>query len=221
MSCTVEKLEGSMAKLTIEVDASELDKAINQAYNKQKNSIQLPGFRKGKTPKAMIEKMYGKSVFYEEAANILIPDAYAKAYDECGEEITSAPDIEVTQIEAGKPFIFTATVALKPEIKLGKYKGVEIEKIDTTVTDDEVMAFIEKERENSARTISVDRPVQDKDEVTLDFEGSIDGVPFEGGKGENYPLTIGSGSFIPGFEEQLIGAEKEKEVEVKVTFPED
>lgn len=221
MSCTVEKLEGSMAKLTIEVDASELDKAINQAYNKQKNSIQLPGFRKGKTPKAMIEKMYGKSVFYEEAANILIPDAYAKAYDECGEEITSAPDIEVTQIEAGKPFIFTATVALKPEIKLGKYKGVKIDKIDTNVTDEEVMAFIEKERENSARTISVDRPVQDKDEVTLDFEGSIDDVPFEGGKGENYPLTIGSGSFIPGFEEQLIGAEKDKEVEVKVTFPED
>jgi len=221
MSVKVEKLEKGMAKLTIEVEASELDKAIEKAYQKQKGKIEVPGFRKGKVPRAMIEKMYGKEVFYEEAANILIPDAYEKAYDECGEEIVSNPDIEVVEIEAGKPFVFTATVALKPEIKLGKYKGVKVSKPDTTVSDEELNAVIEKERENSARSISVERPVQDKDEIILDFEGFVDGVAFEGGKGENYPLTIGSGSFIPGFEEQLIGVEIGKEVEVKVTFPED
>ncbi len=221
MSVTVEKLENSMAKLTIEVDASELEKAIEKAYHKNKNKISVPGFRKGKVPRQMIEKMYGKEVFYEDAANELIPDAYSKAYDECGEEIVSSPEIDVVQIEAGKPFIFTATVALKPEIKLGKYKGVKVAKADTAVTDDEVMAVIEKERENSARSISVERPVKDKDETVIDFEGFVDGAAFEGGKGENYPLTIGSGAFIPGFEEQLIGAEIGKEVEVKVTFPED
>ena len=221
MSVKVEKLENSMAKLTIEVDASELEKAIEKAYHKNKNKISVPGFRKGKVPRQMIEKMYGKEVFYEDAANELIPNAYSKAYDECGEEIVSSPEIDVVQIEAGKPFIFTATVALKPEIKLGKYKGVKVAKVDTAVTDDEVMAVIEKERENSARSISVERPVKDKDETVIDFEGFVDGVAFEGGKGENYPLTIGSGAFIPGFEEQLIGAEIGKEVEVKVTFPED
>lgn len=221
MSLKVEKLENSMAKLTIEVDASELDKAIEKAYHKQKNKISVPGFRKGKVPRQMIEKMYGKEVFYEDAANELIPEAYEKAYDECEEEIVSTPEIEVVQIEAGKPFIFTAKVALKPEIKLGKYKGVKVSKPDTAVTDEEVMAVIEKERENSARSISVERPVKDKDEVILDFEGFVGGKAFEGGKGENYPLTIGSGAFIPGFEDQLIGAEIGKEVEVKVTFPKD
>ncbi len=221
MSLKVEKLENSMAKLTIEVDASELEKAIEKAYQKNKNKISVPGFRNGKVPRQMIEKMYGKEVFYEDAANELIPDAYEKAYDECEEEIVSAPEVEVVQLEAGKPFIFTATVALKPEIKLGKYKGVKVSKVDTTVSDDEVMAVIEKERENSARRISVTRLVQAQDEVILDFEGFVDGVAFEGGKGENYPLTIGSGAFIPGFEEQLIGAEIGKEVVVKVTFPED
>lgn len=210
-----------MAKLTIEVSAEELDKAIEKAYHKNKNKIAIPGFRKGKAPRAIIEKMYGKEVFYEDAANEIIPDAYDKAYDECEEDIVSAPEVDVVQLEAGKPFIFTATVALKPEIKLGKYKGVKVAKADTTVSDDEVMAVIEKERENSARSISVERPVKDKDEVILDFEGFVDGVAFEGGKGENYPLTIGSGSFIPGFEEQLVGAEIGKEVTVKVTFPED
>ena len=210
-----------MAKLTIEVSAEELDKAIEKAYQKNKNKIAIPGFRKGKAPRAIIEKMYGKEVFYEDAANEIIPDAYDKAYDECEEDIVSAPEVDVVQLEAGKPFIFTATVALKPEIKLGKYKGVKVAKADTTVSDDEVMAVIEKERENSARSISVERPVKDKDEVILDFEGFVDGVAFEGGKGENYPLTIGSGSFIPGFEEQLVGAEIGKEVTVKVTFPED
>ena len=221
MSTKVEKLENSMAKLTVEVSAEELDKAIEKAYHKNKNKISIPGFRKGKAPRAVIEKMYGKEVFYEDAANEIIPDAYEKAYDECGEDIVSTPEVEVVQLEAGKPFIFTATVALKPEIKLGKYKGVKVAKADTTVSDDEVMAVIEKERENSARSISVERPVKAKDEIILDFEGFVDGVAFAGGKGENYPLTIGSGSFIPGFEEQLIGAEIGKEVTVKVTFPED
>lgn len=166
--------------------------------------------------------MYGKEVFYEDAANELIPDAYDKALDECEEDIVSSPKIEVVQIEAGKPFIFTATVALKPDVKLGKYKGVKVDKIDTTVTDEEIDEEINKERENNARNITVeDRPVKDGDMTILDFEGFVDGEAFEGGKGEDYPLTIGSGAFIPGFEEQLVGAEIGKEVEVKVTFPED
>ena len=222
MRLQVEKLEKNMAKLTIEASAEDLEKAIEQAYQKQKRQSSIPGFRKGKVPRQMVEKMYGKEVFYEDAANALIPDAYDKALEECEEDIVSSPKIEVTQIEAGKPFIFTATVALKPEVKLGKYKGVKVDKIDTTVTDEEVDAEINKERENNARNITVeDRPVKDGDMTTLDFEGFVDGVAFEGGKGENYPLTIGSGAFIPGFEEQLVGAEIGKEVEVKVTFPED
>jgi trigger factor len=222
MSLQVEKLEKNMAKLTIEAPAEELEKAIEQAYQKQKKQISIPGFRKGKVPRQMIEKMYGKEVFYEDAANALIQDAYDKALDECEEDIVSSPKIEVTQIEAGKPFVFTATVALKPEVTLGTYKGVTVDKIETEVTEDEVNAEIEKERENNARNITVeDRPVKDGDITTLDFEGFVDGVAFDGGKGENYPLTIGSGAFIPGFEEQLVGAEIGKEVEVKVTFPED
>ena len=222
MSLQVEKLEKNMAKLTIEVSAEDLEKAIEKAYQKQKSQISIPGFRKGKVPRQMVEKMYGKEVFYEDAANELIPDAYDKALSECEEDIVSSPKIEVTQIEAGKPFVFTATVALKPEVKLGKYKGVKIDKIETEVTDEEVDAEINRERENNARNITVDdRPVKDGDVTTLDFEGFVDGVAFEGGKGENYPLTIGSGAFIPGFEEQLVGAEIGKEVEVKVTFPED
>ncbi len=170
----------------------------------------------------MIEKMYGNTVFYEEAANILIPSVYAKAIDECTEEVVSQPKIEVVQIEAGKPFIFTAEVALKPEVTLGAYKSVEIEKVDTTVTEEEIDEAVNRERESNARTISVeDRAVQDGDMVVLDFEGFMDGAAFEGGKGENYSLTIGSGTFIPGFEEQLIGAEIDKEITVNVTFPED
>lgn len=222
MSLQVEKLEKNMAKLTIEASAEDLEKAIEQAYQKQKKQISIPGFRKGKVPRQMVEKMYGKEVFYEDAANALIPDAYDKALEECEEDIVSTPKIEVTQIEAGKPFIFTATVALKPEVKLGKYKGVKVDKIDTEVTEEEINAEIDRERENNARNITIeDRPVKDGDITTLDFEGFVDGVAFEGGKGENYPLTIGSGAFIPGFEEQLVGAEIGKEVEVKVTFPED
>ena len=222
MSVQVEKLEKNMAKLTVEVAAEELEKAIEAAYQKNKSKISIPGFRKGKVPRQMIERMYGKEVFYEDAANALIPDAYEKALDECEEDIVSSPSIDVVQIEAGKPFIFTAEVALKPEVKLGKYKGVKVEKSDVAVTDEEVDAEINKERENNARNIeATDRAVKDGDITTLDFEGFVDGVAFEGGKGENYPLTIGSGAFIPGFEEQLIGAEIGKEVEVNVTFPED
>ena len=200
MSLQVEKLEKNMAKLTIEVSAEDLEKAIEKVYQKQKKQISIPGFRKGKVPRMMVEKMYGKEVFYEDAANDLIPEAYDKAVDECEEDIVSSPKIEVTQIEGGKPFIFTATVALKPEVKLGEYKGVKIEKIDREVTEEDVMAEINRERDSNARNIS---------------------LAFEGGKGEDYPLTIGSGAFIPGFEEQLVGAEIGNEVEVKVTFPED
>ena len=222
MSLQVEKLEHNMAKLTIEVPAEELEKSLETAYQKNKNKISVPGFRKGKVPRNMIEKMYGPAIFYEDAANELIPDAYEKALDECEEEIVSAPKIDVTQIEKGKDFIFTAEVAVKPEVTLGKYKGIKVDEADLAVTEEEINAQIEKERENSARTISVeDRPVKDGDITTLDFEGFVDGVAFEGGKGTDYPLTIGSGSFIPGFEEQLIGAELNKEVEVNVTFPED
>ena len=222
MSVQVEKLEKNMAKLTIEVSAAEFEKALEYAFLKNKNKISVPGFRKGKVPRQMVEKMYGPEIFYEDAANALIPDAYSKALDECEEDIVSSPEIDVTQIEKGKSFIFTATVALKPEVKLGKYKGVKVEAAEVTVTDEEVDAKIEKERENNARTIEVtDRPVKDGDMTILDFEGFVDGVAFDGGKGENYPLTIGSGAFIPGFEDQLVGAEIGKEVEVNVTFPED
>ena len=222
MSVQVEKLEKSMAKLTIEVSAEELEKALQKAFLKNKDKISIPGFRKGKVPRQMVEKMYGPEIFYEDAANELIPEAYEQAVEECGEDIVSSPTIDVTQIKKGEPFIFTAEVALKPPVKLGKYKGVKVEKADTEVTDEEVDAQINKERENNARNIDVtDRAVKDGDMTVLDFEGFVDGTAFEGGKGENYPLTIGSGAFIPGFEEQLIGAEIGKEVEVNVTFPED
>ena len=222
MSLQVEKMEKNMAKLTIEVSAEELEKALHGAYNKQKGQISVPGFRKGKVPRQMIEKMYGAAIFYDEAANALIPEAYSKAYDESGLEIVSQPKIEVVQIEKGKPFIFTAEVATKPEVTLGEYKGLKVDKVSNRVTAKEVDAKLEEEQKKNARTITVeDRAVQDGDEVVLDFEGFVNGVAFAGGKGENYPLTIGSGSFIPGFEEQLIGVEAEKEVEVNVTFPEE
>ena len=222
MSLQVENMEKNMAKLTIEVSAEELEKAIQGAYLKQRNKISVPGFRKGKVPRQMIEKMYGAEIFYEDAANALIPTAYGKAYDECELDIVSQPKVEVVQLEKGKPFIFTAEVAVKPEVTLGEYKGLSVDKVSTRVTAEEVDAKLEEEQKKNARTVVVeDRAVQDGDEVVLDFEGFVDGVAFEGGKGENYPLTIGSGSFIPGFEEQLIGAEAEKEVEVNVTFPEE
>ncbi len=222
MSLQVEKLDKGMAKLTIEVPAGELEKAIESAYQKNKNKISIPGFRKGKAPRRMIEQMYGREIFYEDAANALIPEAYEKALDECGEDIVSAPKVDVVQIEAGKPFVFTAEVALKPEVTLGKYKGVEVEAFDRKVTDEEVDKEIARQQDANARTVNVeDRGVKDGDLTVIDFEGFVDGVAFEGGKGENYPLTIGSGQFIPGFEEALIGAELNKEVDVNVTFPED
>lgn len=221
MSLQVEKLEHNMAKLTIEVSVEDFDKAVEKAYQKNKGKISIPGFRKGKVPRQMMEKMYGKEVFFEDAANICIPEAYEKAYDECEEEIVSSPEIDVTQIEAGKPFIFTAVVAIKPEVKLGKYKGVEIDKVETSVTDEDIQAEIDKARENQARQVTVDREIKDGDLTVIDFEGFIDDVAFEGGKGENYNLTIGSGAFIPGFEEQLIGKKAGDECDVNVSFPED
>ncbi len=221
MSVQVETLEKSMAKLTIEVSAEEFETALDKAYKKNKNKISLPGFRKGKAPRAMIEKMYGTGVFYEDAANDLIPGAYESAAKESELEIVAQPSIDVTQIEKGKPFIFTATVAVKPEVTLGDYKGIEVEKKTAEVTDEELQAEIDKVRESNSRMITVeDRAVQDGDITTIDFEGFVDGEPFEGGKGENYPLTIGSHSFIDNFEEQLIGKNIGEETEVNVTFPE-
>lgn len=221
MSVQVEKLEKNMAKLTVEVPAEEVEKALQAAYMKEKNKISIPGFRKGKVPRAMIEKMYGAAVFYEEAANILIQDNYAAAMEESKEDIVSRPTIDVVQIESGKPFIFTAEVAVRPEVTLGKYKGVQVTKIDTTVTDEEVEAALEKEQQKNSRTVTVtDRPVANGDTAVIDFEGFVDGVAFEGGKGENHPLEIGSHSFIDTFEDQLVGKNAGDEVDVNVTFPE-
>ena len=222
MSLQVEKLENNTAKLTIEVPAEEFDKAIMKAYQKNKNKFNVPGFRKGKVPYAMVEKMYGAAVFYEDAANYVIPDAYANAATESELEIVARPDINVTQIEKGKPFIFEAEVTLKPEIKLGKYKGVKVEAMDTTVTDEDVQAELDKVKEQNARLVAADdKAVEDGDQTTIDFEGFVDGEAFEGGKGEDYPLTIGSHSFIDTFEEQLIGKKVGEEVAVNVTFPEE
>lgn len=222
MGLQVEKLEKNMAKLTIEVSAEEFEKAMEGAFQKNKGRISVPGFRKGKVPRQIVEKMYGKEIFYDDAANALIPDAYEKALEECGEDVVSSPKIDVSQIEAGKPFIFTALVALKPEVKLGKYKGVKVPKAEITVSEEEIDAEVNKERESNARTITVeDRAVKEGDTAVIDFEGFVDGVAFDGGKGENYPLVIGSGSFIPGFEEQLIGKNTGEDCEVNVTFPGD
>ena len=222
MSLAVEKLDGSMAKLTITVPAEEFTKAITSAYNKQKRKFSVPGFRKGKVPQAFIEKMYGAAIFYEDAANQLINEYYPKELENCEEEITSNPEIDVTQIEKGKDFIFTATVAVKPEIKIGDYKGVEIEKIDTTVTDEDVMAEILKDQKENGRKIDVtDRAAQMDDEVTINFEGFVDDVAFEGGKGENYKLTLGSHSFIDTFEDQIVGKNIGDKFDVNVTFPEE
>ena len=222
MSLQVEKLEKNMAKLTIEASAEDFEKAIQKVYLKARGKINIPGFRKGKAPRKLIEKMYGTGVFYEDAANDLIPTAYAEALKDCDLEIVSRPEINVTQIESGKPFIFTAEVAVKPEVTLGEYKGVEVEKSDVEVTDEDINKEVDKERENNSRTIDVDdRAVENGDIIKLDFDGSVDGVPFEGGKAENYTLTIGSGSFIPGFEDQLIGTKIGEDKDVTVTFPED
>ena len=222
MSLQVENLEHNMAKLTVEVSAQDFEKAVQNAYLKQRKEISVPGFRKGKVPRQMIEKMYGAEIFYDEAANAVIPEAYEKAYDESEIEIVSQPKIDVVQIEKGKPFIFTAEVAVKPEVTLGEYKGLEVEKVSKKVTSKEIEERLASEQEKNARTVTVtDRAVADKDEVILDYDGFVDEVPFEGGKGENQSLVIGSGNFIPGFEEQLIGVKPEEPVEVKVTFPEE
>ena len=221
MSFKIEDLEKkNMKKLVIEVPAAEFDAAIEKAYQKNKNKINIQGFRKGKAPRALIEKMYGAGVFYEDAANSLIPDAYSAAAKESGLEIVSRPEIDVTQVEKGKEFIFTATFAVKPEVKLGEYKGIEVEAAKIEVTDEEVAADLENARQQQARMITVeDRPVQDGDIATIDYEGFVDGVAFEGGKAEGHALTIGSHSFIDTFEEQLIGKNIGDEVEVNVTFP--
>ena len=222
MSLQVEKLEKNMAKLTIEVSAEDLDKAMEKAYQKQKSRISLPGFRKGKAPRKMIESMYGKGVFMEDAVNSLVPQEYTKALGECDLEIVSQPEINVTQMEPGKALIFTADVAVKPEVTLGDYKGVEVPKSEIAVTDEEVDAEVKKEQDKNARTVAVeDRAAANGDITTIDFEGFVDGEAFEGGKGTDYPLTLGSGSFIPGFEDQLVGAKAGDHVEVKVTFPEE
>ena len=222
MSLQVEKSEHNMAKLTIEVSAEELEKAIEAAYQKNKNKISLPGFRKGKAPRKMLEQMYGREIFYDDAANDLIPDAYEKAYKECGEQIVSSPKFDLVQLEAGKPFIFTAEVALKPPVTLGQYKGVKVDKVDTEASEEEITAEIDREREKNSRTVEVtDRAVKDGDIATIDFEGFLDGEAFEGGKGSDYPLTIGSHAFIPGFEEALVGVQIGRETDVNVTFPED
>lgn len=220
MSLQVEKLEKNMVKLTIETSAEEFEAALEKAYLKNRGKINLQGFRKGKAPRAMIEKMYGASIFYEDAANLIMPEAYEKAALESGLDIVSRPEIDVVQVEKGMPFIFTAEVAVKPEVTLGDYKGLEVEKMDVEVTEEEVTAELDKVREQNSRTISVtDRAVVDGDITTIDFEGFADGVPFEGGKGTDYALTIGSHSFIDTFEEQLIGKNIGEEVEVNVTFP--
>ena len=223
MSFKVEQLEEkNMVKLVITSSDEEFEKGLEQAYNKNKSKINVQGFRKGKAPRKIIEKFYGKEVFFEDAANAIIPEAYAKAAEESGLEIVSQPEIGLVQLEDGKPFIFSATVAVKPEVELGQYKGVEVAKADVEVTEDDINAELDKVREQNSRTVNVeDRPVQDKDMTVIDFEGFIDGQPFQGGKGENYPLTIGSHSFIDTFEEQLIGKNIGEETEVNVTFPED
>ncbi|MCR4716506.1 MAG: trigger factor [Lachnospiraceae bacterium] len=220
MSLTVENLEKNMAKLTIEVPADKVDDAIKKAYNRVKGQISIPGFRKGKAPQAMVEKMYGAGVFYEDAANILIPDAYAEEVEESDLDIVSQPKIEIVTIEKGQPFVFTAEVALKPEVTLGDYKGVEVEKVDVTVTDEDIEAEINKDLNQNSRTVDVtDRAVENDDEVIIDFDGYVEGEQFEGGYAEDYSLKIGSHSFIDNFEDQLIGKNIGDDVDVNVTFP--
>lgn len=221
MSVQVENLEKNMAKLTIEVSAEELEKALQTAYNRQKKDIAIQGFRKGKVPRAMVEKMYGANVFCDEAANILLPEAYENAAKESGLDIVSRPALDIVQLEKGKAFIFTAEVAVKPEVTLDKYVGVTVTRIDTTATDEEIEKEIASELEKNARTVVEDRAIVAGDTAVIDYEGFCDGVAFDGGKAENHPLVIGSNSFIPGFEEQLIGKTTGEETEINVTFPEE
>ncbi len=220
MSVKVENLEKNMAKLTVEVDNAEFLKAIDVAYKKNRNKFNLPGFRKGKAPKEMIMKMYGPQVFFEDALNEILDKTYPEAAKESGLEIVSRPEIGVEQIGMDQNVIYTATVAVKPEVTLGEYKGVTVEKAETTVSAKEVNEKLAAELEKNARVVEVEREIKKDDIATIDFTGSVDGVEFEGGKGEDYPLTIGSGTFIPGFEDQLIGHKAGETVDVKVTFPE-
>ena len=220
MSLQVENLEKNTAKLTIEVPAEKFDAAVKNAYNKNKSRYNIPGFRKGKAPFDMIKKMYGAGVFYEDAANEVIDASYPDAAKESGLQIVSHPTVDVTQIEEGKNFIYTAVVAVKPEVTLGEYKGVEVQKTKSEVTEEDIETEIKRAREKNSRLITVeDRGVEDGDQVTIDFDGSVDGKRFEGGKAEDYPLTIGSHTFIDNFEEQLIGKTTGEECEVNVTFP--
>jgi len=222
MSYTVENLEKSMAKLTITVSAEDFEAAMVKSYNKNKKNIALQGFRRGKAPRKMIEKMYGPEVFYEDAANFAIPDAYEAAAKECGLDIVSRPEIDVVEIGEGKEFIFTATVAVKPEVTLGDYKGIEVEKKEVKIMATDVNAEIDRVREQNSRMITVDnRGIKKDDTAVIDFEGFVDGEAFPGGKGDDYPLVIGSHSFIDTFEDQLVGKKVGDEVEVNVTFPEE
>ena len=220
MSLQVENLEKNMAKMTVEVPAETFEAAVQTAYNKNKNRFTIPGFRKGKAPLHLIEKMYGAGVFYEEAANIVLDESYPDAAEESGLDIVSRPEIDLVQIEKGKPFIYTATVAVKPEVTLGQYKGVEVERASEEVTDEDVDRELKRVQDQNSRLVTVeDRAVEDGDQTIIDFEGFIDGKAFEGGKGEDYPLTIGSHAFIDTFEEQLIGKKIGEESEIQVTFP--
>ena len=221
MSTQVEKLEHNMVKLTVEVSAEEFAKAVKAAYNKNKNKITIPGFRKGHAPQQLIEKLYGPVIFFEEAANALINQTYNEEAESTGLEFVSRPEFDVDQIEKGKPFIYTATVAVRPEVKLGQYRGLEVTRQETLVSDDEINEELKREQEKNSRLVEVERPVQDGDTVILDYSGSVDGEKFDGGTAENQTLVIGSGSFIPGFEEQLVGMAKDETKDITVTFPEE
>ncbi len=222
MSVKVENLEKNMAKITVEVSAGELDNAINIAYSKNKGRFNIPGFRKGKVPQAMVEKLYGPQVFYEEALNTILDYSYPDAVKASGLDVVSRPEIEVVTIEKGKPLVYTATVAVKPPVELGQYKGISVPKADASVSAKEVDAELVRIQEQNARMVTIEDPeyvIKNGDIVNIDFDGSVDGVPFDGGKGENYPLTIGSHSFIDTFEDQLIGHKSGDQVDVNVTFP--
>lgn len=222
MAVQVEKKEKNMAVITVTVPAEDFAKAMKETYNREKGRYSLPGFRKGHAPQKMIEQFYGKGVFFEGAVNSCINKTYADAAKESGLDIVSRPEIDVTQVEAGKDLIYTATVAVKPDVTLGEYKGIEVQKADMTVTDQDVEDAVKRELEKDSRLVTVtDRAAKDGDTVKIDFDGSVDGVAFDGGKGENYPLQLGSGSFIPGFEEQIVGHNAGDAFDVEVTFPED
>lgn len=222
MAVKNEQIEKNLVKLTFEVSAEDFDKAINQVYKKNVKKFNVPGYRKGKAPRKIIKKYYTEAVFYDEAINSVLPQAYDEALKESGVESVARPEIDVEEIKKGEPVVFTALVTTKPEVKLGDYKGIEVEKIDHTVTDEDVDKDIEATQKKNARLITVDdRAIENGDIAVIDFEGFVDDVAFEGGKGEDYELEIGSGTFIPGFEEQLVGAETDADVDVKVTFPEE